>query len=161
MGSTGRKSGAKNSRKNKGSKLPGFVNVTKYAIPIVVFVLLASVLYFGGIYVFMKSEYFTVTKISIISQEKSADVVDAFKSLGVINVCKGKNVFKVDIKRIARIIKRDFPGLKDVQVGRRLPNGIDVRIWPRLPVCMINGDGLIPVDANGYVLSSKIRLPPF
>lgn len=91
------------------------------------------------------SEAFRITAV-ILPEQDSLKVPDA-----VLNA----NLWDVDIQRLSEDLKRQRPWLKDVQVVRRLPDRLQIRLIERIPVARVRLDRWYPVDREGFILPDR------
>jgi cell division septal protein FtsQ len=83
---------------------------------------------------------------------------------------EGENIFSVNLGRVRDNLQR-LPQVDDVEVVRKLPREIDIRVVERKPVAWITGDKQISdpfvsdaaflVDARGVLMREKKLLPEY
>jgi cell division septal protein FtsQ len=83
---------------------------------------------------------------------------------------EGENIFSVNLGRVRDDLQR-LPQVDDVEVVRKLPREIDIRVVERKPVAWITGDKQISdpfvsdaaflVDARGVLMREKKLLPEY
>jgi cell division septal protein FtsQ len=89
--------------------------------------------------------------------------------LNVADVSEGENIFNVNLARVRDRIQQ-LPQVDDVQVVRKLPGEIDIRIVERKPIAWLTSDKEISdpfvsaaflVDARGVLMRQKKLLPEY
>jgi cell division septal protein FtsQ len=90
--------------------------------------------------------------------------------LEVAELREGENVFHVDLARVHDQLQQ-LPQVDEVQVVRRLPGEIDIRITERKPIAWITSekqmadpfasDAAFLVDARGVLMKEKKLLPEY
>jgi cell division protein FtsQ len=90
--------------------------------------------------------------------------------LRVADLREGENIFSVNLARVHDRIQ-DLPQVDDVEVVRRLPGEIDIRVVERKPVAWLTSDKEISdpfvsdaaflVDARGVLMKQKKLLPEY
>src|SRR5438309_3104617 len=88
--------------------------------------------------------------------------------LGVANLHEGENIFRVNLARVHQQLQ-DLPQVDEVEVVRKLPSEIDIRIVERKPIAWITtekqiadpfaSDAAFLVDARGVLMKEKKLLP--
>ncbi len=83
---------------------------------------------------------------------------------------EGENIFRVNLARVHDSLQQ-LPQVDEVQVTRRLPSEIDIRISERKPIAWITGEkqitdpfateGAFLVDARGVLMKEKKLLPEY
>jgi cell division septal protein FtsQ len=92
-------------------------------------------------------EFFRVRRVEL----QGLQYLDAAKIIAAARVSRSASVFD-DPDAIASRI-RALPGVREVQVGRRLPGTLRIRLGEAEPVALTpRGDRLAMVDARGMVL---------
>ena len=90
--------------------------------------------------------------------------------LGVANLHEGENIFRVNLARVHQQLQ-DLPQVDEVEVVRKLPSEIDIRIVERKPIAWITSekqiadpfasDAAFLVDARGVLMKEKKLLPEY
>jgi cell division septal protein FtsQ len=90
--------------------------------------------------------------------------------LGAADLREGENIFSVNLGRVRDRI-RELPQVDDVEVMRKLPGEIDIRVIERKPVAWLTSDKEISdpfvsdaaflVDARGVLMKQKKLLPEY
>ena len=90
--------------------------------------------------------------------------------LKVADLHEGENIFSVNLGRVRDSVER-LPQVDEVEVVRKLPGEIDIRVVERKPVAWITGDKQISdpfvsdaaflVDARGVLMKEKKLLPEY
>lgn len=92
------------------------------------------------------------------------------RALETANVREGENIFHVDLAQVHDKL-HELPQVDDVQVVRKLPNEIDIRVTERKPVAWITSeksvsdpfasDAAFLIDARGVLMKEKKLLPEY
>ncbi len=92
------------------------------------------------------------------------------RALEVTDVHEGENIFHVDLAQVHDKLQ-ELPQVDDVQVVRKLPNEIDIRVTERKPIAWITSeksiadpftsDAAFLVDARGVLMKEKKLLPEY
>jgi cell division protein FtsQ len=90
--------------------------------------------------------------------------------LSVANLHEGENIFRVNLARVHERLQ-ELPQVDEVEVIRRLPAEIDIRIVERKPIAWITSekqiadpfasDAAFLVDARGVLMKEKKLLPEY
>ena len=90
--------------------------------------------------------------------------------LGVANLHEGENIFRVNLARVHQQLQ-DLPQVDEVEVLRKLPSEIDIRIVERKPIAWVTNekqiadpfasDAAFLVDARGVLMKEKKLLPEY
>src|SRR5216110_1984378 len=90
--------------------------------------------------------------------------------LNAADLREGENIFKVNLAQVHDCIQQ-LPQTDEVQVMRKLPSEIDIRVVERKPVAWITSekeisdpfasDGAFLVDARGVLMKEKKLLPEY
>jgi cell division protein FtsQ len=90
--------------------------------------------------------------------------------LKVADLREGENIFSVNLARVRERLQR-LPQIDEVEVVRKLPGEIDIRMVERKPVAWITGEKQISdpfvseaaflVDARGVLMKEKKLLPEY
>jgi cell division protein FtsQ len=90
--------------------------------------------------------------------------------LQMTDLHEGENIFRVSLARVHDALQQ-LPQVDEVQVTRKLPGEIDIRITERKPVAWITGqkqiidpfaaEGAFLVDARGVLMKEKKLLPEY
>jgi len=90
--------------------------------------------------------------------------------LKVADLREGENIFSVNLARVRERLQR-LPQIDEVEVVRKLPGEIDIRVVERKPVAWITGEKQISdpfvseaaflVDARGVLMKEKKLLPEY
>jgi cell division septal protein FtsQ len=90
----------------------------------------------------------TVETRSVYLDQKSVTAVNA----QILNLYKGLNIFKINLKNVASFIQKSYPDAKEVAVRVVLPDKLLVTMKFRRPVAVVRGNKRYPVDDEGFVL---------
>jgi cell division septal protein FtsQ len=90
--------------------------------------------------------------------------------LSLAGLREGENIFRVNLARVHRQLQ-DLPQVDEVEVVRKLPSEIDIRIVERKPIAWITterqiadpfaSDAAFLVDARGVLMKEKKLLPEY
>jgi cell division septal protein FtsQ len=90
--------------------------------------------------------------------------------LNAANLREGENIFRINLARVHDLIQQ-LPQTDEVQVVRKLPSEIDIRVVERKPVAWITNekeisdpfasDSAFLVDARGVLMKEKKLLPEY
>jgi len=90
---------------------------------------------------------FSVRKVAV----EGAHYLDTDKILKKVPLESGKNIFDVDLVKIAETLKASFTS-EDFTVCRRLPDTIAIKVRERKPVALLNMKSLVGVDTEGITI---------
>jgi cell division septal protein FtsQ len=92
------------------------------------------------------------------------------RALDVAQLRDGENIFHVDLARVHDKLQ-ELPQVDEVQVVRKLPNEVDIRVTERKPVAWITSEKTISdpfssdaaylIDARGVLMKEKKLLPEY
>ena len=68
---------------------------------------------------------------------------------------KDKNIFKIDLKAIAKGLEPRYPDAKDIIVKRIMPDKIFIALSFRKPVAILSSGRNFPVDRDGVILVNR------
>jgi len=143
-----------------------FVFFSKIAL----LVALGSALYVGG-RVAAKRFFLDNPDYKLTSIEVQTDgTLQREQILSVANISEGENIFRVNLARVHDRLQ-DLPQVDEVEVVRKLPGEIDIRIVERKPIAWITdekqiadpfaSDAAFLVDARGVLMKEKKLLPEY
>jgi cell division septal protein FtsQ len=118
---------------------------------VLIFILAKAFLY--------RSDYFRLRAIevnNILPARASAPVI---KYDQLLNFYKGRNIFGINLRRIAYFFREGYPDAKDVTASIILPDKIVVTVKSRWPVAVLKAEKSYPIDSEGYVLSNSYDIP--
>jgi len=101
-------------------------------------------------WLFVQNEQFTIQRIDVTSTGRLTG--DHVKEFG--GIAEGQNLFDIDLNQIRKKLE-DGPMVKNVEIQRRLPDTLVVRVNERIPLARIaHGQAgfFFAVDRDGYVL---------
>ncbi len=129
----------------------------------------------GGIYVgarfaakrfFLDNPDYKLTNIEV----QTDGTLQRDQILSVANLREGENIFRVNLARVHDLLQ-DLPQVDEVEVLRKLPAEIDIRIVERKPIAWITSekqiadpfasDAAFLVDARGILMKEKKLLPEY
>jgi len=145
--------------KRKGFKkisLPPVIGEFKEAIAqkaleigiVIVFLAVALVLVRAFLY---RSDYFRLKEAEIRDTFLDQRGIQAINTY-ILNSCKGKNVFTLNLKAIDRYLQASYPDAKSISVRLALPDKVVVKMKFRKPVALVRSGRLYAVDEDGFVL---------
>lgn len=70
----------------------------------------------------------------------------------ILRLCKGKNIFDLDLRWLERSVEASYPDAKSVAVKRVFPDTVGIVIGFRRPVAVVSDGKLYPVDEELFVL---------
>ena len=90
--------------------------------------------------------------------------------LRAANLREGENIFRVNLAQVHRVLQQ-LPQVDEVEVVRKLPGEIDIRIVERKPIAWITGEKEISdpfqsdvaflIDARGVLMKERKLLPEY
>ncbi|MBV9008315.1 MAG: FtsQ-type POTRA domain-containing protein [Verrucomicrobia bacterium] len=90
--------------------------------------------------------------------------------LGAADLHEGENIFSINLSRVHEVLQQ-LPQVDEVQVLRKLPGEIDIRITERKPIAWITSEKQISdpfqsdvaflIDARGALMKEKKLLPEY
>lgn len=114
------------------------------------FVLLTILLFFIVIFS-LKSSFFNIHDF-LVKGNKKITVEEIIKT-SMIN--KGDNIFKINKKNSIHSIE-DIPYIKSVNIRRKFPKNIEIKIVERKPLLYIQkSSNFLVIDEEGFVLEKK------
>ncbi|HVI81527.1 MAG TPA: FtsQ-type POTRA domain-containing protein [Chthoniobacterales bacterium] len=131
---------------------------------------LISAIYVGGRIaakrLFIDNPDYNLTNIEV----QTDGTLQREQILSVADLREGENIFRVNLARIHERL-RDLPQIDEVEVIRKLPSEIDIRIVERKPIAWITTEKRIAdpfasdvaflVDARGVLMKEKKLLPEY
>lgn len=76
----------------------------------------------------------------------------------VFDAYKGKNIFNIDLKYIARYIQKSYGDVRDVAVKIAPPDRLVISLKLRKPVALLKSGKFYPIDEEGVVLPGGSRV---
>ena len=129
----------------------------KFIRKVLPFVIISGVFFtliFGAKIFFLKLSYFKVGEITITGGDMFARKSTLANS-EMIKILKDESIFVIDIEDLANSIQKDYPELKNVKVSKIMPNSLEIKVYPRVPVALMKSFTYYPVDETGVVLSPE------
>jgi len=115
---------------------------------------------------FLDNPYYKLTKIEV----QTDGTLQREQILDVADLREGENIFRVNLGRVHDRLQ-ELPQVDEVEVVRKLPSEIDVRIVERKPIGWITSekqiadpfasDAAFLVDARGVLMKEKKLLPEY
>ncbi|GBF34448.1 cell division protein FtsQ [Desulfocucumis palustris] len=101
-----------------------------------------------GLYILLRSPLFEVRGVTV----EGNNYLATEKILSVSGINTGENIFKINLKEASERLKI-IPMLKSVELERRLPATVLIKVTERSPVALFSSSGgFIQVDAEGVYL---------
>lgn len=114
---------------------------------IIFFLLLFIIVLF--LFISLKTDFFKIDKVEISGNKKTPNE----KILKVSGNIENENIFKLNLKTIRKNIEA-MPYVKEVEVKRKLPNRIIIKVEEReKKIKMAYVGSIIYIDEEGYILS--------
>ncbi len=154
-----------NRRKNKSNNTRKLQRVLVRSVLIlaifgsIFYMIFESVSSLGNIF-FDNNPYFTLSKykIEILHEGNLTDMHVFRKQLDdILSAVERKNknkinLFSLDLKLVRNVLMENNPQLKEVQIIRKLPEGLEITAIDKTPVArLFNGKGPL-VDRTGYII---------
>jgi cell division protein FtsQ len=131
---------------------------------------LAAAIYVGGRIAakrfFIDNPDYKLTNIEV----QTDGTLQREQILSVAELREGENIFRVNLARVHERLQ-DLPQVDEVEVVRKLPSEIDIRIVERKPIAWITSekqiadpfasDAAFLVDARGVLMKEKKLLPEY
>jgi len=99
-----------------------------------------------------RSDYF---RLRSVESKGAADRSLAVVRDEILTDYKGKNIFKIDLKAIARGLEPRYPDAKDIIVKILLPDKLSIDLSFRKPVAILSNGRNFPVDRDGVILVNR------
>lgn len=99
-----------------------------------------------------RSDYF---RLRSVESKGAADSSLAAIRTEILANHKDRNIFKIDLKAIARTLAPRYPDAKDIVVKRVLPDKLLILLSFRKPVAVLSNGRKIPVDREGVILVNR------
>lgn len=117
-----------------------------------VVLLILSCLFGLGFWMFFAGTFFKIKEIDCQSQDFPCDL----ETVSLFNEAKDKNIFLLKTKSLAKKIEKNQPRFKRVEIVKRLPSTLLIRIFPRVGFALLESmEGRkIVVDEEGYGLNN-------
>lgn len=115
---------------------------------------LAKKVFFSG------NKYFEISNIEVDVGLKAVITETLVREHAGIK--PGMNLFEVPIKKIRSDFLKNMSNIKDMEIRRRLPDTLKIRIIEREPVARIGRTGVLVADSDGYIFLGKkdiVKLP--
>lgn len=114
--------------------------------------IITATLISGAIFV-ERSDYFRLKSVETRSTFLDQRTIQTMNT-GILNLYRGFNIFRINLKNISDSIQKVYPDAKDVSVRIALPDKLLISMKFRRPVAIVKDGKLYPVDEEGYVLPS-------
>lgn len=136
-------------RRNKKNK--SIAPIIKILLSFLVFVLFLALLVLGLRSYIMNALYFRIKKVTFVGLEDRSAVDKLSKELIY------DNIFSLNINKIKEDLMIANPQFYDVEVARKLPDELIIKIVQRKPLAQIQQRGFFLVDSEGVVVSNMSR----
>lgn len=153
-----KKSGKMKPKLNISVKKGTVVALVKKGIPVVIMLGCVTALILGVRAIFVNIPYFKIESINVVAEEKGFAGITSLRDSERLKLYKGKNIFTVNLKKLSQAIGESYPDLDKAVVRRIMPNILEIELSPRIPLARIKSFGSYPVDGEGMILSSSIKL---
>lgn len=148
----------KKEKSKKSSKKIDFQYLIAKSVPLIIIFCFIFAMLVAVRIALLSIPYFTISKINIVSVEFPFQHADELRKSDTLRPLAGKNIFAVDVKKIAGLIREEYPELKKVTVSRIMPNVLEVKINSRSPVAILRLNEFYPVDSECVILPPDIKL---
>jgi cell division septal protein FtsQ len=122
------------------------VNVSVSVLLVVVISLLVQAFLYG-------SDYFRLRTVEMKGTPLDAGSISYINGQ-VLTAYKGKNIFTIDLRAIARYLAGRFPDAREATARLALPDKIVLQLAFRRPVALVHGPKYYPVDDEGIILTN-------
>jgi len=139
-------------------KWAGVLHFLRTIVPLLLVASLFIAISFGIRAMILNVPYFMVKEIRITKGKLTAYNTDAFKKHELLKKVKGESIFKVNIEKIAVVLKKEHPEFKTLKVNRIMPNIIGLELEVRVPLVMVKYNNYYPVDSDGVLLSPDTKV---
>jgi len=134
-------------RKRRRVPIKGIVGV------VFLFAMVAAIVYWGDLLkvTLAKSQELMVKRVKFegVDRQEAEAMVEEMRDL------LSKNIFQLDLEELANAIKRRFD-VREISIKRNPEKReLVIRVRKRVPVAVVAGDKLYPVDEEGVVLHPK------
>jgi cell division septal protein FtsQ len=99
-----------------------------------------------------RSDYFRLRGVEV---KGAADRSLAAIKNEILANYKDKNIFKIDLKAIAKSLEPRYPDAKDIVVKNLLPDKLSIALSFRKPVAILANGRNFPVDKEGVILVNR------
>lgn len=144
----------KKQKKNKKMQMPkALEGIRKYLIKrigVIVVSVASVVLVWILVTAFLeRSDYF---RLKSVDAKGAAETSLAGMKNDLLRQYKDKNIFRIDIKAIAKNIEPKYPDASSIIVKRVLPDKLLVDLKFRKPVALLGNGQVYPIDREGVIL---------
>lgn len=141
----------KKSRKMEMPKaLEGFMDyIAKRMAPIAVAVISIGLAWVLVTAFLERSDYF---RLRSVESKGAVEASLAAVKNDILRQYRDRNIFKIDIKAVARYLEPKYPDAKDITVKRVLPDKLLIDLKFRRPVALLGNGQVYPIDRDGVIL---------
>ena len=132
-----------------GAKSPAVERIAGIAL----IMLILSATFIAGMMFVDRSDYFKLRSVETRSTFLDQRTLGLMNSQ-LLNLYKGFNIFRINLKNISDSIQRVYPDAKDISVRIALPDKLLISMKFRRPVAIVRDGKSYPVDEEGFVLPS-------
>ena len=135
--------------KNKNNKIKNIKDIkNKKKKRITIRIILILIALISICILLVSSEIFNIKKISVEGLDKLTDK----EIISCSNIIIGENIYKTNLKTSENMINKN-PYIKNVQVARKFPNIINIKIEERKVNYMLQlAESFVYIDSQGYIL---------
>ena len=119
---------------------------------VVIFIIMALLLVKAFLY---RSDYFRVRSIEtrgIFVDQKIANNINR----QLLNYCKGRNIFKINLKFISDSLRSSYPDAREATVRIAPPDRLVVSMKFRRPFAIVHYVRLYPIDEDGVAIMGAV-----
>ena len=113
--------------------------------------LILALLFFSGIYLFLVNFFWFNLEQLEITGDSDLTLNDVTR---LAPVYLGTNIFKIDTRKLENDIKKDLT-LSEVRVKRKLPDEIEISLYKKKPVLLVNLDQLYGLTQGREIIPLK------
>ncbi|MDP3790602.1 MAG: FtsQ-type POTRA domain-containing protein [Candidatus Omnitrophota bacterium] len=141
-------------KKNKKMQMPKAIEGLKEYLIKKVGIIIVSVVSVALVWAlttafFEKSDYF---RLRAVETKGAQDASLAGIRNDILKQYKDRNLFRIDIKAIAKSIEPKYPDAKEIAVKRVLPDKLLLDLKFRRPVALLGNGQVYPIDREGVIL---------
>jgi cell division protein FtsQ len=127
------------------ARVPWPMRLITWLAPALVLVMLLG----GGLFWFMRDHAaFHVVAVRIYGAER----VPQPELVQLTQITPGMSLLRINVERV-RMRVRQHPGIRDALVRRVYPNELEIIVYERRPVAILDSGGGQLIDGEGYILS--------
>jgi len=135
-------------KKLRRPKLP-----SKKITGLVVIAIILLIVFVSGKAYLYRSDYFSLKTVETRGVFLDSGAITSINSQ-LLNLYKGTNVFRMNLKGIAASLGRSYPDAKEIVARIVLPDKLAISIKFRRPIAVVRNGKSYPIDEDGFVLPS-------